>query len=81
MPNILIPLNAGESPAVCAKHKEPVRKESYISYEVTETELSFWKMLSNEEKRKYREEAFQRCFYDIIHEAMAKTKRMFHQGE
>lgn len=80
MPQILIPLNAGESPVICSKHKQPITKESYVSYEVTETEHTFWKILSKEEKARLRDEAFHRCFYEVLHESMGKTKRLFHGG-
>ena len=58
-----------------------MKKESYLSYEVTDTEHSFWKHLSNKERTRLRDEAFRRCFYEVLHEEMSKNKRLFHEGK
>ena len=76
----MIPLSSGVTPFACPSHKQPMSKGSFLAYEVTETENNFWRKLSNQERTKLRDEAFKRCFYDVLHEEMKTKDRLFHEN-
>lgn len=80
MQQVMIPLSEGAYPMICPNHKQPIPRGSFLAYEVTDTEYNFWKTLTNQERTKLRDETYHHCFYDLLHEAMRRNKRLFHEG-
>ena len=69
-----IRLEAEESeknPHSCKERKLPVRNGRYFEFQdATEEELAFWNVLSNDEKRSLITEAYTRCFFDALRDAI-----------
>src|SRR5690349_2808928 len=68
-----IKMDAGseKNPHLCKDRKLPVRNGSYLEFQdATEEELAFWNVLTDEEKRVLTREAYKRCFFDALRDAM-----------
>ncbi len=74
MPKILIPPKAG-SPKECEGRKPPQLQGSYYEFELSMEEYKFWKDLNSVEREKLRTAAFERCFFDALHEKMQLQPR------
>ncbi len=74
MPRILIPPKSGP-PRECEGHKPPQLQGSYYEFELSMDEFKFWKDLDSVEREKLRNAAFERCFFDALHEAMQTRPR------
>jgi hypothetical protein len=72
----MITLKPGASVAKCPNHKEPKVSGDFLSYEVTDSEHNSWKKLSNEERTALRDEASSRCFYEVLHDAISRNKKV-----
>lgn len=75
MPRILLPPKDENAPKECAGRKAPILRGSYYELDLSQEEYKFWKSLTNEEREKLRNEAFERCFYDALHELMQTRPR------
>ncbi|MFI5421114.1 MAG: hypothetical protein ACHQ1H_09120 [Nitrososphaerales archaeon] len=68
-----IKLEAGseKNPHSCKERKLPVRNGRYLEFQdATEEELAFWNVLSDVEKRSIAAEAYKRCFFDALRDAI-----------
>lgn len=70
MPKILLPSRGSTTPMNCEGKKAPVARGSYFEFEISNEEYKFWKGITNEERETLRDEAFKRCFYDVLKEYM-----------
>ncbi len=74
MPKILIPPKAG-TPKDCEGHKPPQLQGAYYEFELSMDEYKFWKDLDSVEREKLRSAAFERCFFEALHEVMQSRPR------
>ncbi len=76
MPKVLLPSKPDRTPPKeCVGKRVAVNRGSYYEFEISTEEFRFWKAISNEEREKLREEAFNRCFYDVLREYMQQNPR------
>lgn len=75
MPKILLPTKDNKTLKDCEGQKPPVARGSYLEFELSQDEFRFWKSITNEEREKLRDEAFERCFYDVLREFMRTHPR------
>ena len=75
MPRILLPSKDDMPPKTCEGKRPPVARGSYFEFELSQEEYKYWKELANLEREKIRQEAYSRCFYDILKEHMAAHPR------
>jgi hypothetical protein len=75
MSKILLPSKGNNPPKDCEGRKRGVARGSYYEFEVSNEEFKFWKAISNEERDKLREEAYNRCFYDVLKEYMQNNPK------
>jgi hypothetical protein len=69
MAKILLPPKSG-APKECGGRAPPALKGSYYEFDLTQEEFSYWKDLSSSEREKLRDAAWERCFYDALHDLM-----------
>ncbi|HKW05468.1 MAG TPA: hypothetical protein VJN71_09240 [Nitrososphaerales archaeon] len=74
MPKILIPPKTG-SPKECEGRKPPQLQGAYYEFDLTMEEYKFWKGLTSADREKLRTAAFERCFYEALHEIMQTRPR------
>ncbi|MGI0078534.1 MAG: hypothetical protein ACRECH_02820 [Nitrososphaerales archaeon] len=74
MPKILVPPKSGP-PKDCQGHNPPQLQGSYYEFELSMDEFKFWKELNSVEREKLRTAAFERCFFEALHEAMQAHPR------
>ncbi len=75
MAKILLPSKGKIPPKDCEGRKHGVARGSYYEFEVSNEEFKYWKGISNEERDKLREEAYNRCFYDVLKEYIEKNPK------
>jgi hypothetical protein len=80
MPRILIPPKSG-APKDCEGRKPPQLQGAYYEFELTIEEYKFWQNLNSVDREKLRVAAFERCFFEALHQEMknrpAKTSSWF----